>query len=48
MADASLTPADGRPTTARGPARALELLKQDVALLEATLELGQEGPHSSG
>ena len=48
MAVASLSPADGRPTTARGPARALELLKQDVALLEATLALGQEGPHSSG
>jgi AcrR family transcriptional regulator len=39
MAVASLTPADGRVTTTRGPARALELLKQDVAFLEATLAL---------
>jgi AcrR family transcriptional regulator len=37
MAVASLTPKDGRITTAQGTARALELLKQDVALLEASL-----------
>ena len=46
MAVASLSPADGRPTTARGPARALELLKQDVAFLEAALALGPQNPPS--
>ena len=44
MAVASLSPADGRSTTARGPARALELLKQDVAFLESALALGPQSP----
>lgn len=48
MAVASLSPADGRSTTARGPARALELLKQDVAFLEAALALGPQSPPSRG
>ena len=48
MAVASLTPADGRSTTAQGPARALELLKQDVAFLEAALALGPQSPPSRG
>jgi AcrR family transcriptional regulator len=46
MAVASLSLSDGRSTTARGPARALELLKQDVAYLEAALALGPESPGS--
>ncbi len=46
MAVASLSPSDGRSTTARGPARALELLKQDVALLEAALALQPQSPNS--
>jgi Mrp family chromosome partitioning ATPase len=48
MAVASLSAADGRSTTARGPARALELLKQDVALLEAALALEPQSPRSHG
>jgi Mrp family chromosome partitioning ATPase len=48
MAVASLSPADGRSTTARGPARALELLKQDVAFLEAALSLGPQSSNSGG
>jgi len=40
MAVASLRSTDNRSTTASGPARALELLKQDVALLEAALAQG--------
>jgi len=48
MAVASLSPVDGRSTTARGPARALELLKQDVALLEAALALEPQSPRSHG
>jgi AcrR family transcriptional regulator len=46
MAVASLMSADGRPATARGPARALELLKQDVAFLEAALGLGPQNQPS--
>jgi hypothetical protein len=37
MAIASLSSEDGRTATASGAARALELLKQDVALLESAL-----------
>ena len=48
MAVASLSAADGRATTARGPARALELLKQDVALLEAALALDPQSPRAHG
>jgi AcrR family transcriptional regulator len=44
MAVAAVSPTDGRSTTARGPARALELLKQDVALLEAALALESQSP----
>jgi AcrR family transcriptional regulator len=48
MAVASVTPADGRSTTASGPARALELLKQDVAFLEAALAREMQSPPSRG
>jgi AcrR family transcriptional regulator len=48
MAVASLSPADSRSTTARGPERALELLKQDVAFLEAALALGPQSRSSRG
>jgi hypothetical protein len=48
MAVASVTPADGRSTTASGPARALELLKQDVAFLEAALARETQSPPSRG
>jgi AcrR family transcriptional regulator len=46
MAVASLSAAEQRPTAARGPARALELLKQDVALLEAALATEAPSPRS--
>ena len=44
MAVASLSTAEGRSTAARGPERALELLKQDVAYLEAALALEPRSP----
>jgi AcrR family transcriptional regulator len=40
MAVASLSLSDPRGVTALGPARAVELLKQDVAFLEASLAMG--------
>ena len=46
MAVASLSTADGRSTAARGLERALELLKQDVAFLEAALTLEPRSPRS--
>ena len=46
MAVASLSTAEGRSTGARGPERALELLKQDVAFLEAALGLEPQSPRS--
>jgi hypothetical protein len=46
MAVASLSTADGRSTAARGLERALELLKQDVAFLEAALALEPRSPRS--
>jgi AcrR family transcriptional regulator len=46
MAVASLSTADARVTAARGPKRALELLKQDVAFLEAALALEPRNPPS--
>lgn len=46
MAVASLSTAEGRSTAARGPERALELLKQDVAFLEAALALEPRSPRS--
>lgn len=46
MAVASVRSADSRATTASGPARALELLKQDVALLEATLATEPRNPRA--
>jgi AcrR family transcriptional regulator len=46
MAVASLTLADARATDARGPKGAIELLKQDLALLEASLASDRSGPRS--
>jgi AcrR family transcriptional regulator len=48
MAIAALTNADARSSTAHGPERALELLKQDVAYLEATLANKAQSPRSRG
>jgi AcrR family transcriptional regulator len=48
MAVASVSAADGRPTAERGPARALELLKHDVALLEAALALEPQNQRPRG
>jgi AcrR family transcriptional regulator len=48
MAIAALTTADDRSTTERGPARALELLKQDVAYLEATLAQAPQSARARG
>jgi len=46
MAVASLTLVDARTTDAKGPERAIELLKQDLALLEASLASGRPSPRS--
>ena len=46
MAVASLTLADARAPDARGPERAIELLKQDLALLEASLASDRPSPRS--
>jgi hypothetical protein len=47
MAIASLG-LDGRPAVAQGPARALQLVKQNVAYLEATLAPGPPNSSAGG